>query len=385
MDDMLEELRDRIDRTDRDLVACFERRMAISREIARFKIGRGMEVFDAARERDVIQKAVQSADPEIRPYIRPLYECVMGASRDLQRRMVESAPPRRAEDPNGKAAGKEIPSVAFLGLPGSFSEEAVCMHFGDGCRPFAAGSFEEIAAGVESGAWDLGMLPIENSLTGALNEVLDLLLARGVHIVGESVLRVRHFLLGIPGARADGLRRAMSHPQPLEQCRRFLQATGLEPVPCPSTAEAARTVAGQDDPALCAIASERSAALYGLRVLERDIQDRRENFTRFVVVSSKPYDGAGADKFSVACVIAHQPGSLYRLLGVFADHGLNLLGISSRPVPEAPWHYSFHLDAAGNLRDENVKAAVEEIRSQCTRFKLLGNYPAWRENEQRNG
>lgn len=376
----LEELREEIDRADRELIAVFERRMAVSREIARYKIGRRLPVQDSAREEAVVEKAVgRVASPDIRPYVAPFYEAVLAASRSLQRRLMEEAEP--AEEPAGAGEEDGRPAVAYLGMPGSFSEEAALACLGEGCRPRGVSSFEEIVEGVATGAWPMGVLPVENSLTGGVNVNIDLLMRGGVSVIGEQVLPVRHFLLGLPGAPMDGIDRALSHPQALEQCRAFLLSRGIESCPCGSTAEAARTVARQADPRQAAVASERAARLYGLRVLARDIQNGPRNYTRFVLIASRPVSSPEADKLSLMCVIDHTPGSLYRMLENFARHRLNLLHIASRPVPEEPWRYSFLVDIEGNLADGRVQAALDEVRSRCSLLRVLGNYRAWREHD----
>ncbi|NLG37399.1 MAG: prephenate dehydratase [Clostridiales bacterium] len=377
----LDELRERIDSADREITAAFERRMAVSREIALNKIDSGLPVLDPARERAVIERAVSRVESsDVRPYVRPLYETIMAASRELQQKLIDELRPAPPETVRENGAD-ERPAVAYLGMPGSFSEEAVLAHLGDDCRPEPVESFERIVAGVAEARWPMGMVPLENSLTGCVNVNLDLLLRYDVSIVGEQVLPVRHFLLGLPGVDIGRIRRVLSHPQALEQCGRFLAGRGLETVSCGSTALAARTVARQADTRSAAIASERAAQLYGLAVLASDIQSGAENYTRFVLIAGSSRPDPQADKLSLLCVIDHTPGSLYHMLEVFARRGLNLLSIASRPVAGEPWHYSFYVDIAGNLADPQVAVALEETGTRCSLLRVLGNYRAWRASD----
>jgi chorismate mutase / prephenate dehydratase len=367
----LGDIRNKIDDIDAELSALFQQRMALAMEVAQFKQAHSLAVLDTARERTVIERAEKSiADERIKPAVRRFFEGIMAESRQLQQVILAV----------GKPAGTSLastPTVAFLGPVGSFSHEAVAQHFGAGATAIPSASFDEIVDSVASGAVPLGILPVENSLTGGIFAVTDLLSTGAVHIVGETVLGVRHCLLGVPGATVDSIETVLSHPQPLEQCRQFIRRQGYAPQASGSTAGAAQEVTARQDVTLGAIASEAAGRLHGLVPLVHDIQDNPANFTRFVVVSAASQTVKDANKISAVFVVEHRPGTLYGTLSAFASRGINLVNLVSRPMPGSPWQYCFHMDFDGSLSDATVQAALAEAEVNCRSIKILGNYMKW--------
>jgi chorismate mutase/prephenate dehydratase len=362
-------IRKEIDKIDAELLKLFERRMALAAQAASYKRAHGLPVLDAAREGDVVRRAESATQDEaLRPLARRFFEEIMALSRHYQQGIGVSKETTQAFIGGG---------IGFLGPDGSFSHEAFLQAFGGGAKGVPFASFEEIVEAVASGACPKGLMPVENSLTGGIFAAADLLGSGLVHIIGETVLPVRHCLLAVPGASAAGIKAVFSHPQPLEQCRQYLRRRGMETVAFGSTTGAAKEVARLGDPSLAAIASEAAGRIYGLAVLEKDIQDNPANYTRFVLISAAGEEIPAANKISAIFVVEHRPGALYGLLRAFAEKGVNILNLVSRPVPGSPWQYSFHMDFDGSLQDENVKAALKGAGENCRSIILLGNYRKW--------
>jgi prephenate dehydratase len=268
--------------------------------------------------------------------------------------------------------------VAYLGPPGTFSEEAVSRLDLARGEPVAAASFAEAYGLLRRGEVDGALLPIENSIEGSVGATLDLLVHEpGPLIRRELLLPVRQHLLARPGTRLEAVGRVLSHPQPFGQCRRFLSErlprASLEPTL--STADAARKVAA-GEPDAAAIGSRAAAARYGLEVLAESIQDVSENVTRFVLLAAADEAPSGEDRTSVAFTLDRdRPGGLYEVLGEFSRRGLNLSKVESRPMKAALGHYVFFLDFEGHRLDPAAAEALEGVRARVHRLHLLGSYP----------
>lgn len=370
----LKDIRREIDAADEQIAAIFLRRAALSERAALYKKEHDLPMVDGGRERDILLRAEELAgNTAMKPAVRRLFEQVLAECRERQRAVLAEAEPASPE----RITGVTSP-VAFLGPEGSFSHEAAVQYFGPDMAAAPAASFEEAAEAVLSGKCEYGILPVENSLAGGVFPVIDLLAGSGLHITGEAVLAVRLCLLGLPGGSAADVRAVLSHAQPLEQSRKFIRRMGYMAEACTSTSDAARRIAALGDPALAAVASEAAGRMVGLVPLMRDIQDNPANYTRFTVVSASKHSDGDADKISAVFIVEHRPGTLYGLLKAFADRGINLLNLVSRPVPGLPWQYSFHMDFEGNLADETVRAALAEAEGHCRNIRILGNYRKWR-------
>ncbi|MDD3165757.1 MAG: prephenate dehydratase domain-containing protein, partial [Oscillospiraceae bacterium] len=238
-----------------------------------------------------------------------------------------------------------------------------------------AKSFECVVSAVREGLGSYGVLPLENSSTGAISEVYDLLGKYGCYIVGEQTVHVEHALLGTQDATLDTICQVHSHEQGFFQCREFLKAyPQWEHVQQLNTAISAKLVASAADPTMAAIASARNAQLYGLKVLAEKINTNTNNYTRFIVVAAKPQLGAACNKISVVFTIPNVEGSLYRALSVFASSNLNLVKLESRPIPEKNWEYRFFADFTGNLLSPQLPDVVRQLISETLSFRILGNY-----------
>jgi chorismate mutase/prephenate dehydratase len=231
---------------------------------------------------------------------------------------------------------------------------------------------------VASGAADYGMLPVENTTAGSINEAYDLLAQTSLTVVGEEVLRVEHCLVGMPDATLEDIRRVFSHPQALAQCSNFL--SGLHDCAVQAftdTAMSVQKVRDEADVHQAAVASERAATLYGLKILARNVENQKGNFTRFMVVARSPLalDERIVCKTSLIFSTRHEQGALVRCLNVIADCGLNLTKLESRPRPNSPFEYLFYVDFEGSLQSEAVQQALEGMQAHTNYLKVLGSYP----------
>ena len=266
-------------------------------------------------------------------------------------------------------------TAAYSGIPGSYAEEAAHEFFGDGAKLLTADSFGGACRLLAEGKADRAVLPVENSTTGAITEVYDLLEQYGFYIVGEQYVKVSHCLLALPGASLSGIREVVSHEQGISQSAEFLaQYPGWVRRPVYNTAAAAQMVAESGSRSMAAIASRRAAECYGLSVLAAPINRKQENFTRFLIVSREADFASGSRKFSILFTLPHGGGSLCRVLRLLEESGMNLVKIESRPMADRNWEYLFFLDfenSGGGETDELFR----RVREQTQTFRFLGKYP----------
>ena len=266
--------------------------------------------------------------------------------------------------------------VAFQGIAGAYSEEAIRQFFGSGVESIPCRTLDDVFPVVESGDADYGMVPVENAVAGSVPRSYELLMERDLRIYAETILHVQHMLLAVPGTTLDDLKRVRSHPQALAQCQRYLGRHGLEAEPAFDTAGSARDLAADPEPGVAAIASALAAELYGLEILGSGIQDFPFNYTRFFVLALSDPPRAQRTKTSLVFSSRHQPGALYECLGEFATRGVNLTKIESRPRLNRPWQYIFYLDFEGHWQDPECEAAILGLLRRSSFVKLLGSYPA---------
>ena len=266
--------------------------------------------------------------------------------------------------------------IAYQGESGAYSERAVRGLF-PATDTLPCDTVRLVFSRVTSGEADFGVVPLENSQAGSVNETYDLLLNTSLlKMVGEVIVRVDHALLGVPGARLEDIRRAHSHWQALAQCEDFLASMRIEPVPVHDTAGAARKIAEAGNPQEGAIASVVAAANYGLAVLAERIQTDKENFTKFAVIGSEEAGLGQADKTSLVMAVRDQAGSLLASLKPFADHGLNLHKLESRPRPGKAFEYVFYVDLMAPADDPAVQDALKEVQEHTSLLRILGSYPS---------
>ena len=344
-----------IDRLDRQLVQLLNRRARLAQRIGLSKEKHNASVFVPSRERGVLANVLRSnAGPLPDRALIDIFREVISASRALEHQL----------------------RIAYLGPEGTFTQAAARSHFGAGATYHAVDSIAEVFAAVEAERAEVGVVPVENSTEGVVAHTLDLLVDSPLHICAELELKVRHCLLGRQG-RLTHIRRIVSHPQSLAQCRRWL-ATACPGVPTEavsSNARAAQMAASERGTA--AIAGGMAAELYRLRILAEGIQDDPSNVTRFLVLAAHDAPRAsGTDKTSILFTVRDEIGILHRMLRPFARHRINLCGIESRPRRGKPWEYVFFLDLRGHREQAPVRRALQDLARHCTSLKVLGSYPS---------
>ena len=272
--------------------------------------------------------------------------------------------------------------VAFQGERGAFSEEAAVKLLGEKVHLVPRPTFESLFAAVGEGAADLALAPVENTLAGSVHRVYDLLLDSPLHMTAEVVIPIRHFLIGLPGSTAEGVKTVESHPVALAQCERFFASRAdVRRVAAEDTAGSVAEVLRRGDPTRAAVAGRRAAEIYGGEVLRAGLEDHAENYTRFVLLAPGPAPAEGADKLSLVLKLPHRPGALHHALEPFARRRIDLLKIESRPVRGQPWEYHFYLDLRAAPLDPEARAALAELRERAASVRVLGYYPSARAEE----
>jgi prephenate dehydratase len=266
--------------------------------------------------------------------------------------------------------------VAFQGVAGAYSEEAIRQYFGAAVDTLPCTTLEEMFPEVEAGKADFALLPVENAVAGSVAGAYELLLERDLRINGEIILHVRHMLMTLPGTQRDSVRRVRSHPQALAQCQRYLSRHNLQAEPAFDTAGSARDLAAAAEPDVAVIAGGLAAEMYGLEILDRAIEDYPFNYTRFFLLGLNDPPRAQRSKTSIVFSTRHSAGALYRCMGEFAARGINLTKIESRPRLNQPWRYTFYVDFEGHCQDLAAEAALMGLLRHASFVKLLGSYPA---------
>ena len=353
----LEQLRNEIDAIDTELLALLNQRAALCVEVGRRKMKESRRVFAPEREKRILQRLEKlNPGPLRRDMVRPIYREIISACRSLEQRL----------------------RVAFLGPEGTFSHQAAREQFGQSGELLAVPTISAVFDEVEHGRADYGIVPVENSTEGAVTATLDRFVGTSLTIKAEAYLNVNLLLLSKSG-RPDRVKRIVSMPQPLGQCREWLKlhfpSLPLEEVS--STAKAAERAAA--DPRIGAIAGVMAQERHGLKLVASGIQDQPRNLTRFLVIGNDGIGGrTGDDKTSLLFSVRHEPGALYRVLRPFADNRINMLTIESRPLKGRPWEYFFFLDVAGHVSEARMERALASLRPRCVSLRILGTYPVSR-------
>ena len=268
------------------------------------------------------------------------------------------------------------PRVVYQGEPGAYSEMACRKFFGSAIRPQGLYDFEDTFLALAEGRADYAVLPIENSSTGAIRQVYDLLEQYHYFFVGETTVKIEHALMALPGTEIEDITHVYSHEQGIFQCEKFLkQYPQWKRIPQADTAGSAKMVAETENPHAAAICSTLAAEIYGLNILREGINANRNNTTRFVVVSPKAeIRREKRDKVCIALTTAHNSGALHNVLTVFAVHGINLVRLESRPIPERRWEYMFFLEFTGDLMTPEIDSVIHEISLMSEDLRVLGNF-----------
>ncbi|TFG65853.1 MAG: prephenate dehydratase [Anaerolineales bacterium] len=266
--------------------------------------------------------------------------------------------------------------IAFHGVAGAYSEEAIRQYYGQDVDTLPCRLLEDLFPTVERGEADFALLPVENAVAGAVAGAYEVLLERDLRINAEVIYHVQHMLMAIPGTRVEDITHVRSHPQALAQCQRYLTRHGLTPEPAFDTAGSARDLANNPEPGVAVVASALAAELYGLEILDKAIEDYPFNYTRFFIMGMDDPPRAQRSKTSVVFSTRHSPGALYKSMGEFASRGINLTKLESRPRLNQPWRYMFYLDFEGHNQDMACEAALLGLMRHSAFVKFLGSYPA---------
>jgi chorismate mutase/prephenate dehydratase len=355
MTDKLDTIRQQIDALDEKLQALISERARLAQEVAQVKQAQGDDAvyYRPEREAEVLREVLaRNEGPLSGEDMARLFREIMSACLALEQPL----------------------QVAFLGPEGTFTQAAALKHFGGSVKTVPMTAIDEVFREVESGAVNYGVVPVENSTEGVINHTLDMFMQSSLTICGEVDLRVHHHLLGKSQDR-NGLKRLYSHQQSLAQCREWLDVhlSGVERVSVSSNAEAARRAANEEN--VAAIASDIAADIYGLEVLESNIEDNPDNITRFLIIGRQSVSPSGDDKTSLLISTANKPGALHELLKPFAENGISMSRIESRPSRLANWEYVFFIDINGHVDDKRVAQCLDTLREKTAMLKVLGSYP----------
>lgn len=349
----LRPLRDKIDAIDEQLLDLLNQRAAVALEVGEVKKRFGAAVFRPERELQVIAQLQQvNHGPLAGDSLAAIWREIMSASRALEKQLT----------------------VAYLGPAGTYSEQAAFAHFGQSVQGQPCLSIDEVFRGVEAGAADFGVVPVENSTEGVVSRTLDLLLQSPLTISGEVAIPIHHSLMTLSG-KLDGVKRICAHPQALAQCQHWLTAhyPQIERRAVSSNAEGARLAS--DDATVAAVAGDAAAIQYGLQVVHAHIQDDPYNRTRFVVIGTLDPAPSGRDQTSLILSVPNRAGAVFSLLEPLARHGVSMTRFESRPAKSGAWEYYFYVDIEGHRDNPHIAEALDELRERAAYCKVLGSYP----------
>lgn len=345
----LNEMRKKIEMADYEILKFLNERMEIAVKLKKLKA----QISDHEREKEVLAYVRRRSRNLISPeFSEKLFKQIIDESKALQ--------------------AKSMKLAGFQGEHGAYSESAA-FAYEPAFIPIPCAEFKEVFEGVKKGQLDFGIVPVENSLEGAIAEVNDLLIEADLKIVGEVNIPIHHNLLALPETDYHDIKMVYSHPQALAQCHGFISRNKLEPKPFYDTAGAAKMLSEQRLKSAAVIASSLCAELYNLEIIKENIEDHESNSTRFVVLAMEESREAG-DKCSLIFSVKHEAGALFRILKTFADAGINLTRIESRRVRDDARKYAFLLDFQGSGRDEKIRSALEKVEENAAMYKFMGCY-----------
>ena len=368
-------LREKINQLDQKLIEILAERRQVSTEVIQTKIAANIPLRDLARERSLIKALIEQG----KQYnlddllIKRLYQIIIEDSVLLQQKLLQ-------EKLNQGAISSA--NIAFLGPKGSYSHSAArryaSTHF-DQLTESSCSTFKDVFEKIESKVVDYGILPIENSSSGSINEVYDLLQKTNLHIIGELSLPIDHCVLAIPSAKLEQIDTIYSHPQPFQQCSNFLENyPHWKIVYCDSTSSAMETVAKLNQPNIAAMGNKDGGELYGLQVLEHNFANQKENITRFIVLARDPIEVSEQipAKTTILMKTGQQAGALVDALSVLRNHNIVMTKLESRPIHGTPWEEMFYIDLQGNVHDYEMQVALKELAAITLYTKVLGCYPS---------
>ncbi|MBQ7362876.1 MAG: chorismate mutase [Clostridia bacterium] len=355
----LKEAREIINRVDREMASLFTERMHAAEMVAEYKREHGLSILDPEREREVIARnSALIENDDIRAYYVRFLEDTMAVSRAYQSKILEGM------------------KVAYSGTEGAFAHIASSRMF-PSAKKIAYGSFDSAYAAVVSGECDVAVLPIENSYNGEVGQVTDLIFSGPLFVNGVTELAVTQDLLGVPGVTLSEIEEVVSHPQALGQCHDYILSHGFREKEYSNTALAAKLVAEKGDRTVAAIASEAAAEIYGLEVIERNINASANNTTRFVILSrseNKASERPGRMTSLILFTVRNEAGALARAIDIIGKHGFNMRSLRSRPMKDLLWQYYFYVEAEGSLNTEEGRLMLSELEEHCDRLRVAGSF-----------
>lgn len=360
--DKLIKARESISAIDKEIAALFEKRMDAVRLVSEYKIEHGLPIYDETRENALIEKNTALIESEeLRPYYVDFLRSTMRVSRSFQAKLSEGM------------------RVAFSGVEGAFASIAAGKIFGQCVRvPFP--DFKSAYNAVIEGDCDCAVLPIENSTAGEVGQVMDMMFSGPLFVSGVYDLSIIHNLMAYPGTKISEIEEVISHPQALSQCAAYIREHGFTPKEFENTARAAKFVSEQHSSRLAAIASDETAKLYGLEILEKGINERNINTTRFAVLTKAAVsDNNASGKHSILMfTVRNEAGALAQVINIIGRYGYNLRCLRSRPMKELLWQYYFYAEAEGDLDSPEGRRLMTQIEPYCDRLRMLGSfrYPA---------
>ena len=370
--------RKQIDRIDEQLVKLFAERMEVAGRLAEYKKENSLPVLDVRREREKLHSVSEQSPEELRDYTELLYSLIFELSRSYQNRLIGTGTEltARIEDAvkNTPPLFPERAAVACQGIEGAYSQIA-CSKLMRSANTLYFSSFDAVFSAIEKGLCRYGVIPLENSTAGSVNTVYDLMMRHRFSIVRSVRLKIDHSLLAKPGVKVENIKEIYSHEQAIAQCRGFLQTMpGVKVIACDNTAMAAKLVAesGRDD--IAALSSRDCARLYGLDCIRENVQDRSNNYTRFICISKDLEIYPGANRTSLMVTLAHRPGTLYKLLSRFYALDINLNKLESRPIPDRDFEFMFYFDLDVPVYSPKFIQLMGELDSICESFTYLGSY-----------
>lgn len=367
----LNQCRKEIDEIDQQMIALFEKRMNVAKDVVTYKLANNMPIFQSDREKQVIEKNVNRiTNEQLKSYAAIYIQDMMNISKSYQASFVPVSYKDHLQEPCF-----ENITVGFQGVPGSFSENALETFFGNETKRKNYEHFEDVFKALERDEIDYGVVPLENSSTGAINDNYDLIRDYGFSIVGEQKISIAQHLLGVKGSCIEELTEVYSHPQGILQTSDFLSGhKHIQPKEFANTATAAKFVADKRNPHYGAIASSKAAKLYDLEILQENIQNVKSNSTRFIIFGKHLERRENASCVSIVFTLNHKVGSLYQVMKIINDHQINMLRIESRPIKDTPWEYYFYVDFEGSLENHNILLALEDMKAHTNTLRVLGNY-----------
>ena len=355
----MDELRSSIESIDKQMADLFEQRMEISGQVAEYKKEHGLPILDKEREKVLIAKnAGYLKNKDFEVYYKDFIESILTISKNYQHKIVEGV------------------KVAYSGIEGSFASISAERILPDAKR-ISYGSFSEAYCAVCEGECEFAVLPIENSYAGEVGSVTDLMFKGDLHVNGVYELGVSQCLLGIKDSNLESIKTVISHPQALDQCSEYLKRHGIKSISAENTAVAAKEISLKNDVTLGAIASKEAAKLYGLTILDYDINESAQNTTRFAVFSRKAVEMKNApapNAFILMFTVKNEAGSLADAIAIVGKYGFNMKVIRSRPSKKENWTYYFYTEVEGNPDTETGKEMLKELKTECDIVKIVGTY-----------